>query len=177
MITYVDILILLTVVIFTLFGFKDGFFRKVFSILSFIIGFIAATKFMGKVGKLIMDWFEFSPLFSYLAAFFLILLSVIILFTLIYKWLSTKSTVLKLINRFAGAILGAIQGILIASLVLLVLKFGDIPSEETRNDSLLYKDIINVTPKVFDFFLSAVPESKSFFEEIQKQLEKYKDEF
>ncbi|RCK77290.1 MAG: hypothetical protein IGBAC_1599 [Ignavibacteriae bacterium] len=93
-----------------------------------------------------------------------------------YKWLSTKSTILKLINRFAGAILGAVQGILIASLVLLVLKFGDIPSEETRNDSLLYKDIVNVTPKVFDFFLGVVPESKSFFEEVQKHLEKYKDE-
>lgn len=175
MITYIDVLILLTVLIFTFFGFKDGFFRKVFSILSLIIGFIIATKFMGVLGKLIIEWFDFSPLFSYLSAFFAILFFVILLFTLIYKWLSTKSTVLKLINRLSGAVLGAVQGILIASLVLLVLKFADIPSEETKNDSLLYKDIVNVTPRIFDFFLRTIPESKSFFEEVQSHLEKYKD--
>lgn len=175
MITYIDILILLTVLIFTFFGFKDGFFRKVFSILSLILGFILATKFMGVLGKLIIEWFDFSVLFSYLFAFFAIFFFVILLFTLIYKWLSTKSNVLKFVNRFAGAILGAIQGILMASLVLLVLKFADIPSEETKSDSLLYKDIVNVTPKVFDFFLKTIPESKSFFEEVQTHIEKYKE--
>lgn len=175
MITYIDILILATISLFTILGFKDGFFRKVFSILSFIIGFILATKFMGVLGKLIVEWFEFSPLFSYLFAFLFILFFVILIFALVYKWLSTKSTVLKLVNRFGGAILGAVQGILIASIVLLVLKIANIPSKETQEDSLLYKDLVNVTPRIFDFFLTTIPESKTFFEEVQSHLEKYKE--
>lgn len=177
MVTYVDIIILITVILFIVLGFRDGFFRKVFSLISLIVGFLLATKLMTLVGKLIIDWFDFSPLYSYLFAFFGIFFAVTIILALLYRWLGTKSSVLKLINRFTGALLGGLQGILIASLVLLVLKFADVPSEEIRNDSLLYEDIVNVAPKVFDFILSSIPESKSFFEEVGKHIEKYKETF
>ncbi|MDI6804545.1 MAG: CvpA family protein [Bacteroidota bacterium] len=176
MITYIDIIVFITVLLFILLGYKDGFFRKVFSILSLFIGFIIATKLMGPFGKLIIEWFEFAPYFSYPFAFFAILITVMLIVMLIYRWLGSKGTVLKLINRFGGALLGAAQGLLLMSLALLVLKFVDVPSEETKRDSFMYIHIINVAPKVFDFALTAVPESKTFFEEIEKNLEKYKDE-
>lgn len=176
MITYIDITIFIVVVLFVLLGYKDGFFRKIFSILSLFIGFIIATKLMGPFGELIMEWFDFPPFFSYPFAFFAILIAVMLIVMLLYKWLGSKGTVLKLINRFGGAFLGAAQGLLLMSLVLIVLKFADIPSEETKRDSFMYQHIINVAPKVFDFALTVVPESKTFFEEIEKNLEKYKDE-
>lgn len=176
MITYIDIIVFLAVLLFLLLGYKDGFFRKVFSILSFFIGFIIAIKLMGPFGRLIIEWFEFAPYFSYPVAFFTILIAVMLIVMVLYRWLGSKGTVLKLINRFGGALLGAAQGLLLMSLVLIVLKFVDIPSEETKRDSLMYNHIINVTPKVFDFVLTVVPESKTLFEEIGKDLEKYKDD-
>jgi membrane protein required for colicin V production len=172
---YVDILVAVSVLVFLLLGFKDGFVRKLFGILALFVGFILATELMGTVGKLIIDWFEFSPIFSYCFGFFVVLFLVIIIFSLLYKWLGSKGTVLKTINRFFGAILGAAQGLLMASLVLLVLKFANLPSEETKRESLFYTDILNVAPKVFDYALSVVPDSKSFFEEIEKNLKKYHD--
>lgn len=172
---YVDILVAVSVVLFAGLGFKDGFIRKLFGILSFFIGFVLATTLMGTVGKLIISWFEFTAIFSYTVAFFLILLAVILIFSLMYKWLGTKSNVLKMFNRFAGALLGAAQGLLGASLVLILLKFAEMPSEETKRESLFYTEIINIGPKVFDYALSVVPDSKSFFEEIEKNLEKYQD--
>jgi membrane protein required for colicin V production len=172
---YVDILVAVSVVLFTLLGFKDGFFRKLFGILSFFVGFIVATKLMGPFGKLIMGWFEFAPIFSYSFAFFAILMVVVLIFSLIYKWLGTKATVLKTINRIAGAFIGAGQGLLVASLFLILIKFADMPSEETKRESLFYPTIISLGPKVFDYALSVVPDSKSFFEEIEKNLEKYQE--
>jgi membrane protein required for colicin V production len=172
---YVDILVTVSVILFTLLGFKDGFFRKLIGIISFFVGFILATKFMGEVGRLIIGWFDFSHFFCYSLAFFLILAITVLIFGLLYKWLGTKATVLKMLNRFGGAILGAAQGLLISSLVLLVLKFADMPSEETKRESVFYPEIINIAPKVFDYALAVVPDSKSFFEEIEKNLKKYQE--
>lgn len=176
MITYIDIIVFCAVLFFVLLGYKDGFFRKVFSILSLIIGFVIATKLMGPFGRLIIEWFEFAPYFSYPFAFFAILIAVMLIVMVFYRWLGSKGTVLKLINRFGGALLGAAQGLLLISLVLIVLKFVEFPSEETKRDSLMYNHIINITPKVFDFLLTTIPESKTLFEEIEKNLEKYKDD-
>ena len=171
----VDILVVVSVVLFTLLGFKDGFFRKLYGILSFFVGFIVATKLMGPFGKLILGWFEFSPIFSYSVAFLTVLLVVALISSLIYKWLGTKATVLKTINRIAGALIGAGQGLLVASLILILIKFADMPSEETKRESIFYPTIINLGPKIFDYALSVVPDSESFFKEIEKNLEKYQE--
>ncbi len=170
-----DIIIICVIVLFAILGFKDGFLRKLFGLIGLLVGFILATKFMGVLGKLIIEWFEFAPYFSYPLAFFSIFLAVILVFILLSKWLGSRGTIVKTLNRVAGGILGAAQGVLIASIVLIALKFADIPSEETKSKSILYPQIINIAPKVFDFALTVYPESKSFFEEIEKNLKKYTD--
>lgn len=171
---FVDILTAIALILFALLGFKDGFFRKLFGILTFFIAFIAATKLMDPVGDWIVDWFEFAPFFSYPFGFFISFLIVIFIINMLFRLLGPKATVLSILNRMFGALLGAAQGLLIASLILIILKFADIPSEQSKRESVFYHDIIEIAPKVFDSVLAVVPESKTFFEEIEKNLDRYK---
>jgi membrane protein required for colicin V production len=171
---FVDILTAISLILFALLGFKDGFMRKLFGILTFFIAFIAATKLMNPVGDWIIDWFEFAPFFSYLFGFFISFLIVIFLINMLFRLLGPKATVLSIFNRMSGALLGAAQGLLIASLILIILKFADIPSEQSKRESVFYHDIIEIAPKVFDSVLTVVPDSKTLFEEIEKNLDRYK---
>ncbi len=171
---FVDILTILTLILFALLGFKDGFFRKIIGIFTFFIAFIAATKLMDPVGDWIVDWFEFAPFFSYPLGFFLSFLIVIFVINILFRLLGPKATVLSILNRIFGALLGAAQGLLIASLFLIVLKFANLPSEQSKRESVFYNNIIELAPKVFDTVLAIVPDSKTFFDEIEKNLDRYK---
>lgn len=170
---YIDILITILVILFALLGFKDGFSRKLFGILTFFIAFIFSTLLMNPVGDVIVDWFEFTPHFSYPFAFFISIICVIFIINITFRFLGPKATVLSTTNRLLGALTGCAQGLLVTSLILIVLKFVSLPSNYSKKESIFYDKIINIAPKVFDSLLSIVPNSKTFFEEIENSLNRY----
>lgn len=172
--TIIDILILVGLVLATVLGYRDGLFRKILGIASFFIGLIAATKFMGPLGRVFAHTFNFSIEISYVLAFFMVFMAVIVLQKIIYRIVGEMSGGLKVINRLGGAILGIFQGSLSISLLLLMLSIFEIPSESTRNKSSLYKPFLNIAPRVFDLTSTFLPESKTFYDELKKDLEKYK---
>ncbi len=170
-----DILIMLGVLVFIVLGFRDGFFKKVFGILGFLGGLIFATKFMIPFGGYLATWLSLSDETSLILAFFLIFMFFIVVVNLFYRWFGTTGNeTMKFWSRIAGGLLGAAQGAVAVSLILLMLSLLDIPDEDTKKDSAMYDSTYQLAPMVFDYTTKWMPSSKKFFEEVKGKIENIK---
>jgi len=170
-----DILIIVGILAFIILGVRDGFLKKTFGILGFVIGLICATRFMTPCSDLITEWVGLSGETALVLAFFIIFLAIIIAVNLFYRWFGkSKSEAIKVVSRISGGILGAIQGVVAVSIVLVMFNIFDFPSEEEKQGSILYDDIVVVAPKVFDMTTQLFPDSKRFFDVIKEKLGKVK---
>ena len=176
--TITDVLILIGILVFVLLGFRDGFFKKIFGILGFLAGLICATKFMGQLADYLNVWLGIGGDAALILGFFSIFIAVILLVNLSYRWFGESgSDTLKYWSRLAGGFLGAAQGAVAVSLVLIMFQDLDLISPETKRDSLLYDSSLKIAPRVFDYMTRWMPTSKKFEDElkdIKEKLEKYK---
>ena len=172
---YLDILILVGIALSVLLGIRDGFFKKIFGILSFIGGLILATKFMGEGSSYIKGWLGFSNDTSSILAFFILFIAVVAIVNLFYRWIGPSgSDTMKLWSRVGGGLLGIGQGLVAVSLILLMLDAFEFTSDEEKNSSMFYPQVYSIAPAVFDYVTDWMPQSKKFFEEIKEKIEKFR---
>ena len=173
--TITDISVLAGLVFFIILGFRDGFFRRIFGLMGFLAGFVLATKFMSPLGDSINEVSGFSKEISHILGFLSIFLAVVLIEILFYRWVGkTRGEELKVLSRLAGGILGAIQGCMVVSLVLILLSIYDLPSEKDRQGSYSYHRIYHFAPIVFNRFTSWMPESKAFFDQLKQDFQNLK---
>jgi uncharacterized membrane protein required for colicin V production len=168
-----DFIIIGALVLFGFFGYRHGFFKKVFGLVSFILGLVLATKCMGPCGALLERWLDLSPEISFVVGFFSVFLLVILLQKVLYRLLVKKEGSVDLVNRLAGMLIGLAEGLIGISLVLLMVSVFGAPSEKTKRDSSLYKPALNFAPRLFDFALEMIPTSKKFYDILKKDLQHY----
>jgi uncharacterized membrane protein required for colicin V production len=170
-----DLIILLYVIPFAILGYRDGFFKKSMGVLALLLGLIAATKLMAKAGKWVSKGFHAPPELSNIIAFFLVLALVVIAAKLLYRWIKgrTDQDIPKMFSRIAGAAIGAFEGLVATSLVLILLYVVDQPSLKLRQNSALYRPFIQLAPAVFDYSTMWVPESKAFLDELKDHFVHY----
>ena len=169
----IDYVILVILGLSGFLGYRSGLFKKIFGIVSFIVALIVATKLMSPLGRSIANSFGFSIEISYVLGFFLVFVSTIVIQNIISRKIGDWGGGVNIANRLGGVFLGLLQGTLLASLLLLMLSIFSTPSETTRTQSLLYKPVLNFAPLLFDLSSKLLPESKSFYEELRRDL-KYK---
>ncbi|MBI4810748.1 MAG: CvpA family protein [Ignavibacteriales bacterium] len=170
-----DILIFIGILLFVALGIKDGFFKKLYGIIGFLGGLIAATKLMSPLADILIDWFDFTRETSMILGFAIVFLFSIVVVNLLYRWFGhSGSESIKFWSRITGGIIGAFQGMVAVSLILVMLDLFQIPGEETKNDSVLYEDTYQLAPTIFDYSTRWMPDSKMFFEEIKDVIESVK---
>jgi uncharacterized membrane protein required for colicin V production len=169
-----DILIGVGIFLFAALGFRDGFMRKIFGILGFWGGLIFATKFMNPLGEFFNHMIGLSSEIALILSFCVIFLAITLFVNLVYRWTgdTTRGT-LPISSRFAGAILGAGQGVVAVSLILLMLNIFDVPAPESRKDSTLYHTSIKVAPAVFNYSTKWMPRSRAFIDEVKVTLQTF----
>ncbi|MBA4311371.1 MAG: hypothetical protein C0417_01955 [Chlorobiaceae bacterium] len=170
-----DILIAIGVLFFVALGVRDGFFKKLYGIIGFIGGLVAATKFMSPLAEIFVESLGISHDGAMIFAFFIIFAGIILIANLFYRWFGQSSgESVHLWSRIAGGLLGAAQGLLAVSLILVMLDFFQIPEEETKKESILYYDVYPLAPTIFDYTTRWMPDSKRFFDEIKGKIETVK---
>jgi membrane protein required for colicin V production len=168
----VDILIGVGILVFLVLGFRDGFFKRLFSVLGLILGLICATKFMTPASEILQDSLGFSKDVSNVLAFSAIFCIIIMLENLSYRWFGKSGDdTLPFWSRIAGAFIGAGQGAIAVSLVLIFLSVFGVPEKESIENSDLYAPVMRLAPKVFDISTSWMPESKNFVQELKDRFE------
>ncbi|KPJ49343.1 hypothetical protein AMJ40_05770 [candidate division TA06 bacterium DG_26] len=156
---YVDWVILLVILGSTVYSLIKGFVKELFLIVGIVAGVVIAMRFYPYVRDMLMAWIH-SPTISTVAGFVLIFILVCALFVILGNAISGLVHLLKMgfLDRFLGAILGILKGILICGIAsMLILAF--IPKgERLLKGSVLAPRILSLTIGIFSLLPADVRE-------------------
>lgn len=138
-------------------GFRKGLIYMVASLTALVLGVFGAIRFHESTGEILKSWFVINPehinLISFAISFIFIVLVVHLAAFLVDKLI--KAVALSFINRAAGMIFGLLTATFIISIVLMPLDAANSRSEfisqETIDESLLYKPLTNFAPTVLPY--------------------------
>jgi membrane protein required for colicin V production len=132
-----DLIIVLTLGLFTLRGFFNGFVGEIAGLVSLLGGFWAAHTYHAELAEHLTMIQE--PVWSTIVAYVGIFLAVIIVVTLLARLLQKilSCTFVAWVDGAAGGLLGLAKGILLCSLILLLLQKFFANAEFIQNSRVL----------------------------------------
>jgi membrane protein required for colicin V production len=161
----IDTAIVLGVLFFMILGFRDGFTKKIYGIVGFWAGLIIATESMYMVGEKLVEWVSFSKELSHIIGFCVVFMIVVLIENLFWRWFGQASEdVLSMTQRFGGAFVGFLQGLVAVSLLLVMFAIINLPSKEAKDKSALYTPVFHLAPTAFDFSTSFLDNEKGFLD-------------
>jgi membrane protein required for colicin V production len=161
-----DLVIVLVLLLFVISGFSNGFIKKIIGIACLVLALLLGIKFSSDVSQLVFEPIGLSGRIGFACAFVIIVVGITMTQSLIYN-LMIKKMVDKMWNKVLGAILGIFEGSLALSIALILMSiYLNIPAEETKGRSQLYKPMKNFAPMVFDQVNTLLPESEDFYMQI-----------
>jgi membrane protein required for colicin V production len=163
--TPIDLIILIVVLIGFILGFKDGFVRKIIGLLGFILAIIIAALFYEKLGTIIESFTGIEIYLSKIVAGVLIFLIVMILVSLLKRWVHPFDKVNNFINQILGGVIGAVQILFFLSAVFFLLKVFEIPGKNVAESSLFYSKTYDVLPVTIDYLNSYTPKTKEILKD------------
>jgi uncharacterized protein YkwD len=125
---WIDILVLVIVIFYTIQGFSLGFLTAAVDFVSFAISFLLGLSLYGFVAKLLVQFFSIPQGFANAIGFFVVAVLFEIVFTLLIRIFLTKLPlfhiqetnliITKTIGKFLGIIPGILSGLLLSSFIL-----------------------------------------------------------
>jgi Uncharacterized membrane protein, required for colicin V production len=162
---WLDIIIIICVLIGIIKGLLDGFIKQVVSLLALACGILFAGLLAKPIKSLLLllpeDSLNISIVngISYVLAFVVIM----IIITLLGKAIELviNLTPVAILNKLAGAIIGACLWVLALSFLINLVEVFDVNSmllsKETKSDSTFYYQIKSIVPTIYpiarDFFI------------------------
>jgi len=154
----IDLVIVATVVVGFILGYKDGLIRKLIGLIGFAMAIISAAVLKDEFGKMIESalGIEF-----YLAE---IIGSVVIFFAIILVFALLKRIVhpFDKVNNFLNQIVG---GIVVLSAVFMLLNIFSIPGNSVKENSAFYNFTYSIIPETIDYLNEYTPDTKRIFKE------------
>jgi membrane protein required for colicin V production len=164
----VDVIIVVTVLIGFILGYKDGFVRKLIGIIGFALAIISAAVLKDDLGRLIEYAFGMEFYLAEITGGVLIFFTVILIFTLLKRVIHPFDKVNNLINQLIGGVVGVVQLLYFLSAVFLLLNVFDIPGKTVQNESAFYSDTYQIIPVTIEFLNNYTPQTKEIFEDYLK---------
>ncbi len=163
---FIDIIIGIIILAFMVSGFKSGFAKKLIGIVCLVLALVLATKFSADVSDLLFDSIGITGRTGFFLSFIIIVLGITFAQSILYK-VFLKDVIDSMLNNVLGMFVGLIEGTLVVSISLILLTiFLDLPSQQTKAESELYKPIKNFSPMLFDQINSLLPESEDFYQKM-----------
>jgi uncharacterized membrane protein required for colicin V production len=168
MIMIIDLLILLPLIGFTVLGFRDGSARKLVAIGVCILGMFIGQYVMHDLGKILVDKLNYQPATAPVVAFLMVFLILFMLQFALYRIVTGnyKFGGGGIVDRIIGVPLGAIEGTIFISVMIMMLTMVDPPRDRTTRESRLYKPIAAVAPLVMDLFSNALPAAQQALDNV-----------
>ena len=164
--TFIDTVLGLILIIFLISGYRSGFVRKVIGIACLVLGLVIATKLSADISQQIFEPMGTSAKVGFALSFVAIVILIPLAQSMVYKFL-IKEPIKGSWNNILGVIVGFFEGIIIISISLIVMSiYLDVPTEETKGSSVLYKPLKNAAPMIFDEVNSFLPESEDFYQQL-----------
>ncbi len=170
-----DLLIFLPILFFCYRGFVNGIIKEVLSIAGIILAVFFTFRYMDEAGSLLRPFFTenagYIPFISGALIFIGTLVAVHALAFLSKKFL--ESINLNFINRISGLAFGGLKSGIVVSAFLLILAGFSLPSQQSREDSLLYPYIICLAPWAYNTVAALYPGAADFSDTTRETLNQY----
>ena len=160
-----DILILLSIVVGFILGFKDGFIRKLVGLAGFILAVLAAVFFAGKIGKIIESLFGIEYYLAEIIGGLIIFFSIIVIFMFLKRVIHPFDKVNNLVNQIVGGIVGTIQILYFLSAIFIIVNIFNLPEKQTRQQSLFYKFSYQIIPLTIEYLSNYTPQPRKLIEQ------------
>ncbi|MGB5895229.1 MAG: CvpA family protein [Ignavibacteriaceae bacterium] len=152
----IDLIIIITVLVGFILGFKDGFVRKLIGLVGFGLAIVLAALFKDDLGKMVEYAFDIEIYLAEIIAGITIFLGVILIFTLLKRVIHPFDKVNNLINQVVGGVVGILQLLYFLSAVFLLLNIFDIPGKSVRKSSSFYNITYKVIPVTIDILTNYI---------------------
>ena len=159
-----DALIITGVIVGFILGFKDGFVRKLIGIIGFVVAVVAAVFFAGKLGLLIESIFNIEYYLAEIIGGLVIFITIITIFVFLKRVVHPFDKVNNLINQIVGGVVGSIQILFFLSAIFIIVNIFDLPDKDTRKQSILYNNTLNVIPFTIQYLSYYTPEPRKLIE-------------
>ncbi len=165
-----DFLIIIPILFFALRGIKNGLIGEVLGIIGLIAAVYLTFQFMDEAAGLIRPLFNEDDSYVIFVAGALIFIIILILAQLLDYFSGRLLIAVRLytVNSILGFFFGLIKGAIIISAILLLLAGFQIPSEQSRKESVTYSYIIYLAPWAYNTVAI-----ENFTETIEETFEKY----
>jgi len=156
----IDLIIIVTVLVGFILGFKDGFVRKLIGLIGFGLAILLAALFKNNLGKMVENVFDIEIYLSEIIAGITIFFGVIVVFALLKRVIHPFDKVNNLINQIVGGVVGIFQLLYFVSAVFLLLNIFDVPGKSVKESSAFYNITYKIIPVTIDFLTNYTPEPK-----------------
>ena len=167
-----DYALIIIIGLSVLHGLSHGALRMLTSILSFVLGIYGASKWHGQAAALAQSHLgtssATSDIIGYVAIFLLVFATIEIVGQRIIA--IAELIHLNLLNRLAGAALGAVLGVLFAGLNIILLTTLLPPNYPLLQNSELAPEILSCDQRLLEYVPSQV---KQLYEDKRSQLTRY----
>ncbi|HEY6951148.1 MAG TPA: CvpA family protein [Bacteroidota bacterium] len=170
-----DLILLCPLILYPLLGLRDGLVRKLVSIVAIIVALFLGQGYMRDVGQFLIENLGTSPGSAPAMGFFTIFVFVTLIASIIYRVASDNYKIGGIADKVLGTVMGFVQGVLIASSLLLMMAFQGMPSRNTARDSRLYKPLVNIAPQILDLGAEIGPETVKHIDSLTKPEDQKKE--
>jgi membrane protein required for colicin V production len=155
-----DLIIIITVSVGFILGFKDGFVRKLIGLIGFGLAIVLAILLKDDLGEMVEYAFDIEIYLAEIIAGITIFFGVILVFALLKRVIHPFDKVNNLINQIVGGVVGILQLLYFLSAVFLLLNIFDIPGKSVKESSAFYNITYKVIPVTIDFLTNYTTEPK-----------------
>ena len=169
-----DIVWLAILFLFVIRGALRGLFREIFGLIGIFLGFVMAINRHEVLGNFISREFaDISPGIASVVSFAFIFVAIALIFGLagILLHKMTKFSLVRGLDRGGGFLVGAGEGMLLCSVILIILSISPISEKANswKEGSILSPHLAKVGPFVYDSVISVTPgKAKNFMQKLEE---------
>jgi uncharacterized membrane protein required for colicin V production len=152
---YLDAILLAGLLLGGYFGYRLGPLKKTITIGALIAGLIVGFRTMVPIGNVLAMTGLSLPAAA--ATAFVVVVAAVLACVIVLLRKFGKPGSSKAPGKIAATVLGTLEAALALSAILLVLKLNDTPRASTRENSLLYRPLVNLLPVGFDSLRQLLP--------------------
>ncbi len=168
----IDAIFLLFIGLFAWKGFRNGLVKEVFRIVGLVLAGFLAFQYAKQVAYLLGTFIDIPEFYLPYIGFALIFIFTFIAIQAGIYFLDTliQLLLLSIPNRLFGGLFGAIKSSLFISILLIFLAGFEMPDNEIKKESLLYKPLLKVAPASYDIVARVLPGVKPYRDSVERYL-------
>ena len=172
MLTALDWFIVVVLLCGLIRGYVVGAVRQAASLLGLVAALLFSVEFMDVVGEAMVTSLGLSESLIPLAGFTVLFLSVYLLFLALSRLVEQvlDSLSLSVVNQVAGGAVGGVKAALLLSLLFLVLSGLEMPEQDTRDESALYRPVARLLPQTIEATEEWVPAAKKAADKLSRRI-------